>query len=156
AELSAVLGYAFYRMDERGRAREFSAEQGADYLMKLDDVAHDISNILVAMRRLREAGAETGSEAPRVVYVAEAASDLVQEREQVRREMMARGYEVLPARALPLEAGDYLRAVREDVSRADLSVHLVGGRRGVVPEDEERSIVDLQFDVAAQASKHCL
>jgi len=158
-EMASLLGYAFYRLDDAGRAREFFIDdqnRASDYVTRLDDLAHDISKTLTEMRDPQAESAKGVSIPGRTVYLAETASDVAPERDQLSRELMARGHQVLPAQALPLTSGDYARAVREEMARADLSVHLVGARRGIVPEAEERPIVELQCEIAMQISKRCL
>lgn len=103
------------------------------------------------------AGAATPPDAARVsqpskfVYLAETTSDLTQGRELVRDEMRQRGYGVLPEQKLPLDSLDALtRAVRADLARSALSVHLVGVKYGSTPEDDERSVVRIQEELAAE------
>ena len=42
-------------------------------------------------------------------------------------------------------------SVRSCLAKAELSVHLIGERSGFIPEDETRSISELQYDLAAKA-----
>ena len=157
--LSSVHGYSFFRLDAAGRAREFFIDDEGrtrEYVDRLDDLAYDICRLLIEMREREVRPMKGDSQPGRTVYLAETASDVGQERDQLSRELVARGHQVLPVQTLPLNTGDYVRAVREEMARADLSVHLVGGRRGIVPEGEERSIVELQCEIAVQVSKRCL
>ncbi|HZB45151.1 MAG TPA: hypothetical protein VE360_07905, partial [Pyrinomonadaceae bacterium] len=85
------------------------------------------------------------------VYLAETATDLAGERERVRDELRQRGYGVLPEQKLPLEeAAKTEEAVRADLARAVLSVHLVGAKYGLTPEDDGRSVVRIQEELAAE------
>ncbi len=84
--------------------------------------------------------------------MAEASSDLASHRDNVRRELERRGHEVLPRRALPLAAKELATAVNDDLSRAKLSIHLLGGRYGIRPEGENRSIPHLQVDLARRVA----
>lgn len=91
------------------------------------------------------------------VYLAETTSDLTHERELVRDELRQRGYGVLPEQKLPLDSLDALSgAVRSDLVRSALSVHLVGVKYGSTPEDDARSVVRVQEELAAErgASDH--
>ena len=87
------------------------------------------------------------------VYLAEATSDLSFERDQIRRELQARGYTVLPDRPLPLSNAELERVVRENLEHATLSIHLIGGYYGIVPESGDRSIVELQNALATECSQ---
>lgn len=92
----------------------------------------------------------------KLVYLAEATKDVSDERELVRDELRQRGYEVLPEQQtkLPLESCEALTAaVRAYLERCCLSVHLVGAAYGSTPEDdEERSVVRIQEELAAERS----
>jgi hypothetical protein len=84
------------------------------------------------------------------VYLAETTSDLADERELVRDELRQRGYGVLPEEKLPLEELRQTKnTVRAALKRCALSVHLVGTRYGSTPEDDARSVVRIQEELAA-------
>jgi hypothetical protein len=94
-----------------------------------------------------------GASPSKIVYLAETTSDLSDEREQVRDELRQRGYGVLPEKQqkLPLESCEALTAaVRSDLERCCLSVHFIGAKYGLPPEDDERSVVRIQEELAAE------
>ena len=64
----------------------------------------------------------------------------------LKRELRRRGYRVLPDRHL-LVASE-LAAVTDCLAKSDFSIHLLGGRHGARPEGEDRSIPDLQLELA--------
>src|SRR5262249_42722856 len=74
----------------------------------------------------------------RTVYLAETASDLRSERDNIKRELQQHGHRVLPANELPLEISALTRAVNDNLQNAALSIHLIGKSYGIVPENEER------------------
>ena len=85
------------------------------------------------------------------VYLAEATSDLTDARELVRDELRQRGYGVLPEQKLPLEEVKKTEnAIRTALARCALSVHMVGTRYGSTPEDDARSAVRIQEQLAAE------
>ncbi|MBV9923446.1 MAG: toll/interleukin-1 receptor domain-containing protein [Acidobacteria bacterium] len=87
----------------------------------------------------------------RFVYLAETTGDLSREREDVRDELRQRGYGVLPEQRLPLdERLKVEEAVRADLARCCLSVHMVGPRYGSTPEDDAASVVQIQERLAAE------
>lgn len=89
--------------------------------------------------------------ANKLVYLAETTSDLTNERELVRDELQQRGHLVLPEKKLPLEEVKKTEAaVRADLERCALSVHLVGMRYGSTPEDNPLSVVCIQEQLAAE------
>jgi hypothetical protein len=94
-------------------------------------------------------GATNGSQ--KFVYLAETTSDLTGERELVRDELRQRGYGVFPEEKLPAAELQQIEAtVRDTLARCVLSVHLIGKRYGSTPEDNPRSLVCIQEDLAAQ------
>jgi hypothetical protein len=155
-EVQPLLGYEFYMVDpQTGRPREFSQAYGPEaeraFLTKLDDLAYDIAKLLELLRQ--EGGRASEPAAPKgTVYLAEASFDLREEREAIKRDLIRNGYEVLPDQSLPLVAGDFTSAVRAQLARSTLSIHLIGKNYGVVPEGETRSIVVLQQEIAAERS----
>lgn len=95
--------------------------------------------------------APNGADIAKLVYLAETTSDLTNEREAVRDELRQRGHGVLPDQKLPVvEIKQTEEAVRADLSRCALSVHLVGKRYGSTPEDDARSVVRIQEELAAE------
>jgi hypothetical protein len=93
--------------------------------------------------------AMNGAGQSKTVYLAETTSDLARERDAVRDELRQRGHTVLPEQKLPLDSIDQLaEAVRRDLARASLSVHLVGARYGSTPEDDARSAARVQIELA--------
>lgn len=91
-----------------------------------------------------------GSPPQRSIYVAETTKDLADERQFVCDELQQRGYGVLPEQKLPGEEVKQTEdAVRAALARSALSVHLVGTRYGSTPEDDARSVVRIQEQLAA-------
>jgi hypothetical protein len=75
----------------------------------------------------------------------------VDERELVADELRQRGYGVLPERKLPLEEVKKTeQSIRDALARCALSVHMVGTRYGSTPEDDARSVVRIQEQLAAE------
>jgi hypothetical protein len=102
--------------------------------------------------RTAPADALSAAAAPaKFVYLAETTGDLAREREDVRDELRQRGYCVLPEQRLPLDERRKIEeAVRADLARCCLSVHMVGPRYGSTPEDDPASVVQLQERLAAE------
>lgn len=87
----------------------------------------------------------------RTVYLAKPASDLLEPYETLVRELRKRHYTVTPDAQSPLadERQAVLNEVRAGLARAELSVHLVGERRGYKPDGLDIGIVSLQLAEAA-------
>ena len=142
-----LLGYDFYRTDpDSGKFREFSPDMKQDYWTRLDDLAQDIGALLGKM--VAPDGATSGTRP--VVYIAETSIDLKDDRAAVRRDLERRGYTVLPSRSLPLDAEELNTFLAGELSRAALSVHMIGARYGVVPDGAEVSTIETQLALAGQ------
>lgn len=157
-QLQRMLGYEFFHLDpESGRPIELRPEPGSGdarkYWSKMEDLAYDLAQILECLKAPANAGAPPAVAAGSVVFLAETTFDLAAERDALRRELLERGYRVLPERPLPLAAEELERAVQEDLAQSVLSVHLVGERYGVVPDGAEVSMVDLQNQQAVRQSR---
>lgn len=170
--LQTQIGYEFYRMDtERKRPRQFTLLRGDDTTaiakQVIDDLAHGILETLDAINDTVKqpvvpvltpvplpaapAPAPAAVAGERCVYLAECHFELDDVRRQIRRELGDRGITVLPAGDLPVRSPqDFAAAVKADLERCRLSVHLVGARRGLVLPGGTDDIVGLQDQFAAE------
>lgn len=155
--LRELRGYEFYLKDPvNGRLREFFLQGPAPvdpkYFEKIDDLADDIRKLLKEEPPTVPPAAAATASAP-VVYLAETTFDLTSERDQLARMLRQAGYHVLPDREVPVGQGDLLREyVRECLSKAALSIHLLGANYGVIPEGERESASAIQNQLAAERS----
>jgi hypothetical protein len=136
-ELKTQLGAEFYEMDEMTRRPvEFSRDPGGQqhqrYLQKIDDLAVYLAEVLDIMDRKLPPPPPPPFE--KTIYLAETTPDLGVERERVVRELRDRGFHVLPD-SEPRAGQSYEEAVREDLRRSRLSIHLVGRSSGVEAEN---------------------
>jgi hypothetical protein len=117
------------------------------YLERLLDLAYLVREIL---RAARVDTGRSGTESPlgqRVsVYLAETTSERETARLQVKRELTARNYSVLPRFPIPHDSG-YVAAVRKEMSEADLAIHIIGFG-GIRPENQASTVVELQARAA--------
>lgn len=161
AEVQGMLGYEFYKVDpQTGRPREFSQRFGDDaerqYWAKLDDLAYDIRDLLKTMKQQENGSGTHASSSGLSVYLAPTTSDLKEPYDQIRRELHRRGHTVLPNHSLPMNGPELERSMREDLDACTLSIHLIGEKYGLVPEDTDHSVVELQYDVAVGFGKNDL
>lgn len=156
-ELQGLLGYEFFKVDpETGRVLEFDEVFGPDaqrdFWLKLDDLAHDVCQLLELI------GCEEDDDSTRsivrvdrgTVYLAQTTSDLAEARDTIRRDLQQHGYVVLPSQPLPLSASEVNDAVRSDLARCRMSIHLIGRCYSVVPEESEQSLVEIQNELAIE------
>lgn len=172
-QIRNLIGYQFFGEDEAsGGLTEFSpAPTDKQYWRTLNRLVADIKQTLIELKHSPAAHAQPTTAAPatvaaptsapvqtetnevptRFVYLAETTGDLVREREDVRDELRQRGFGVLPEQRLPLEELRKIEeAVRADLARCCLSVHMVGPRYGSTPEDDPASVVQIQERLAAE------
>ena len=155
--LRELIGHAFYEM-EGDMPVEFSPDvvpaKDPRYWTVLRRLAWDISTLLAVVKEPGKGTTtqELPTEDPqKFVYLAETTSDVTQERELVRDELRQRGFGVLPEEKLPTEELKQTEeAILNALGRSVLSVHLIGKRYGGTPEDDPRSIITIQEDLAAQ------
>jgi hypothetical protein len=152
--LKPVLGYEFYIVDTHsGRARELRAPSSPDverlYWDKLDDLAHDIADLLCALDGPGSGWCDVSSQRE-TVFLAETSYDLRQKRDAIKRELQEHGFKVVPEQPLPLIADELIATVREQLAASRLSVHIVGRSYGVVPDGSTISSVVLQHQLAVE------
>jgi hypothetical protein len=156
SELQGLLGYEFFdEVPESKWQRDYSylpdGYQYKRYLDKIDQVAFDIAEILKEVNQPKRQ--PTTQELARTVYLAEATSDRAEYRDNIKNELLSRGFRVLPDRELPQTAPEYRQVVAANLKQAKLSIHLIGERYGRTLEgDEENSFVKIQNELAAQLS----
>jgi len=163
AEIQPLLGYEFYRIDpETGRPREldqiFGPEAQREYWARLDDLAHDIVELLETMQsqqasetaEIQSPDARSADPGKGTVYLAHTTYDLREEYDAIRRDLQRHGYTILPERPLPLLEEELREFVRRELSGCKMSIHLVGRNYGVIPEGATDSVVTLQNELAIQ------
>ena len=153
-ELQPVLGYEFFKVDrETGKVREldaiFGPEAQRDFWLKLDDLAHDMCCLLEMLRENEPAATVSGANGD-PVYLAVTTSDLRDEREAIKRHLEQRGKTVLPDRPLPVAEADVQAAIREDLARCRMSIHMVGDTYSMVPEGGVDSLLEIQHELARE------
>jgi hypothetical protein len=147
----ATLGYEFYESDPQNPEifREFGSQEGMPRFEKftdrLDILAQSVARTLFKMR---EAQPSTKASLKRTIFLARTTSDLEPRRLSIQRELAGRGHKVVPTEPLP-DTGSELRTAAEALlAQADVSVHLVGRKYGVIPEEETSSFGELLYDLA--------
>ncbi len=153
-ELRSLLGYEFFKVDaETGKVREldeiFGPDAQRDFWLRLDDLAHDMCCVLEMCEAAAQAAGAIAGEG-KCVFLAETTSDLREQREMIRRDLEQHGHTVLPAYQVPFVLPELETALREDLKRCSLSIHLVGKNYGIMPEGAMQSLVQIQNELAIE------
>ena len=154
APVQPLLGYEFYRLQPgSGRPLEFNKVYGSDaerdFWVRLNDLAYDVADLL---KLLEPSGTPPAAARP-TAYLAATTSAQQPQHDALRRELLRRGYGVLPDFELPLLAAELEHHVAQQLTQCQLSIHLVGTAYGVVPEGSEESLAALQARLAAERAR---
>ena len=154
-----VLGYEFFTTDPAsGRIRELSQISGQQtdrlYWDKLDDIANDIAAFLESIESQEGNTSETKGESTEKlkVYLAESSYETKELRDNLRRELQNRGCEIYPNKQLPFIESELVGNVSNFLNDTELSIHLIGENYGLIPEGTQKSIVEIQNELASTSS----
>lgn len=149
APLQRLLGYEFFRTEPAtGRQREFDDPNDIEYWTKIDDIAHDMCDLLKILE-----GESSPSTDRKTIYLAETTFDLKAEYWALRRDLQQHGQTVLPSEPLPLVEADLIAFVQKELAQADFAVHLIGKTFSFVPEGSMRSVLELQDELALERAE---
>jgi TIR domain len=158
--LNLQVGFDFYHRDDQD---DVSPEKEFFNLGKpLDNtpyfqVRDELAKHLQKRAERIAAGAGTGTTLPigtkiatdngRTVYLSKPAADMEQAYNRLALELQARGYRVVPDVSSGIPSTGARAYIDAALNRAELSVHLVGEKRGFVPDDDDtpEPIVKLQL-----------
>lgn len=155
-ELRPLLGYEFFKIDpDTGRVREldemFGPDAERDFWLKLDDLVHDMCELL---QQLDGQGTVSASAVSRgAIFLAETTSDLREQRDAIKRDLQQHGYTVLPSNPLPLSAPDAAAAIRSSLAICRMSIHMVGRNYSLIPEGGVASMLEAQNDLAIERER---
>jgi class 3 adenylate cyclase len=159
---SPLFGFEFFEKDpETGRIREFDEAFGPAlkqrFFERVYDLAYDVSQVLRLLKQLdsqplAQRNGGNGFVRHRV-YLATTTSDVQDERDRIRRELLERGHQVLPDGPLPMLATDIEKTVEECLADCTIAVHLLGRHYGATPEDSAESVPALQVRLSSQQAQ---
>jgi serine/threonine protein kinase len=154
---SPLSGFEFFELDaDTGRVREFDETFGPAlkqrFFERVYDLAYDGCQVLSLLKQFRASSAPQAIKNPHQqwIYLATTTSDVTDERDRIKRELLERGHVVLPEAPLPMLAKDVEAVIRDCLSKCTIAVHLLGQRYGVTPEDSSESIQALQVRLTAK------
>jgi hypothetical protein len=162
--MDKVLGYDFY-IDENGNSLELDPDFGDRYreafLLKVASLANEAAQIIKLLTlQSGEPGTTNADDRSHqnnqeVVYLAECSHDNKEAWDILKTDLNLNGYQTFPDQPLPLRDEEEFRsAVTGFLTRANLSIHLVGQTAGPIPDGlSQKPIVELQNEIAAQCSQ---
>ena len=157
-ELDGTGVYKFYGNDPEhpSSIHEFRPSLGEQqwklYFLQLDTLAQDIATTLRMMREEAQGTAAAVSEGD-TVYLAETTLDQELAYKRIRNDLQDRRITVLPPGELPTRGPQFEQKVREYLKQSELSIHILGGEYGFVPEGRQRPHTWLQHDLAFERSQ---
>jgi hypothetical protein len=158
-ELRELLSFDFFEIDPNGSPREFRQEVGANkdlkYWARFEDLAQAIKRAIESSQPQEEPTPTEDLPLAKKVYLAQTTVDLRDERDRIKRELLQRGFFVLPDHDLPIDtASEFESTVRQEIERCVISVHLIGESYGAIPDgEEERSVIRWQSDIAGEQAQ---
>lgn len=157
SKLRDLIGFNLYSVDANsGETADyedfFSQEAAQDFWMKMVDLAYDIHETLLLLKFKEEKSAIEPIFSRRSIYLAETSHDLIIQRNIIKRELLRHGYKVLPDHTLPKNITDLKKVIKKEIEESSLSIHLIGNSYGEIPEGADRSVVDIQNQIAAEKS----
>ena len=145
-----VLGYEFFFENEKGRGIPLDTKSNEpryyEFQLKTFDTAYEIKNLLARNDPERQLPKNPPE---KTIYLAETTSDLQFQYNDIRLELENQGYSILPEGFLPT-AGSVKDSIREFLTKSGVSLHLIGEKYGLQPEDSDRSLNELQYEIAAE------
>jgi serine/threonine protein kinase len=157
---SPLFGFEFFELDpESGRVREFDETFGPAlkqrFFERVYDLAYDACQVLKTLNQVRnqEARPVEPDHNRQWIYLATTTSDVQDERDRIKRELLERGYMVLPDASLPMLSRDVELTVQECLEKCTIAIHLLGRHYGVTPEDSSESIPALQLRLTSDRAQ---
>lgn len=157
---SPLFGFEFYEHDaDTGRVREFDETFGPAlkqrFFERVYDLAYDGCQVLSLMKQVRSLDGSSATRDPhrQWIYLATTTSDVADERDRIKRELLERGHVVLPDAPLPMLLRDVETMVHDCLAKCSIAVHLLGQRYGVTPEDSSESVQALQVRLTAEHAR---
>ncbi|MFT4924299.1 MAG: hypothetical protein ACI8WB_000377 [Phenylobacterium sp.] len=153
------LSYNFFRNDrDSGRPKELRPNSSAtaqDFIDCMDDLAFDLCQTIQQLSALPTIDAETDANSTTddeqlTVYLATTSIALEDQRNLIRRELLDRGYRVLPQKDLPFRQNLLEDEINQCLDSSDLAIHLFDDAYGMIPEGSKHSIIETQEILTAK------
>jgi len=121
-----------------------TGKEGQNFWLKIIDLAFEIN------RTIYRKSETSGEENRKKIYLAETSYDQVQNRDEIKRELMRHGHIVLPKTPFSSDFTESKEQIQKCLEQSDLSVHLIGDAYGEVPDGADKSIVEIQNELSTE------
>jgi len=153
-ELNEKFSYRFYSIDDDNEvAEEICVGDDKSSDLKFKKLINQLATHIA-----KELSIQGGTKLPddvsrnNTVYLAETSTDMEENWDELRSELLKRGYNVIPDKPLSRVYDVLSKSVHEYLKQSFLSIHIVGDSYGLIPENTDKSVIELQFQIA---SEHC-
>lgn len=120
-----------------------SKRSGQNYWLMVIDLAFEISNNVFHKR--------SGSQEERkVIFLSETSYDQVGNRGTIKRELLRHGFKVIPETPFSGNLKEFEEQVKDCLKRADITVQIIGEEYGEIPDGSDKSIVEIQNNLATE------
>ncbi|MBV8134291.1 MAG: toll/interleukin-1 receptor domain-containing protein [Deltaproteobacteria bacterium] len=154
--LDRQMGFEFYQLDHQDEVSPekefFNLGKAADgrFFQVRDELARHLQNQVDRIAATDNAPAppvKIAADNGRTVYLSKPAADMEQAYSRLALELQGRGYSVVPDVSSGIPSTGAREYIDAALNRAELSIHLVGEKRGFVPDDDDtpEPIVKLQL-----------
>jgi hypothetical protein len=161
--MNEMLGYDFFTYQDPEQSRTpleldpfYFPTLRPLYIEKLCKLADDVIDVIKRIESATPKPDTSPQNAPArpQIFLAVCSRDQKEMREALEMDLRQHGYPILPGRQLPNEEADFVADVSQLLDHCSLSVHIIGGFTGFVPDGpSRRSAVVLQNELAIARSK---
>lgn len=145
-ELRSLIEFNFFERIPGSEEFETlnTASRGQNYWLKIIDLAFEIN------RTVYKQYSQVNVENKKTIFLAETSYDQIHQRDEIKRELIRHGHIVLPEKPFSGDLNELKNQIRECLSKADLTVHIIGEAYGEIPEGSDKSIVEIQNHLSTE------
>ena len=115
--------------------------------LKILDLANDIRHKLAQLEKYSQPNFEKS----KIIYLAQTTPDLVDIRDEIKRDLKRHGYKIVPNQLIPRDPAQAQKVISQYLAKSITSIHLIGEDYGEVFADS-KSVIDLQNKLAEEQS----
>lgn len=151
--MKEIINHNFFGKNvETGKSdiyKPFDSNNNANkaYWFSLSEIAYNVYRILEKLELPTSL-----EEVSPIVYLAETGADLMLHRLVIKRELQRLNYKILPEKSFPEDSEALKAQIREDLTKTDLLIHMVG-QFSSNDSDEQESIAEIQTQIANELSE---